>query len=310
MGLGRDEIEAILKEHIYQPIQRDILLIGRQTIYFSPREILALMQDFNISSALEMDQIKLDSYTKNRREGHRADLINDVSFFKMLGAKNVMALDHSPYEGANIMCDLSQPLPGYLYDTADFIVDGSTLDNTFNPVLTLQNLCNLLRPGGRILLGNVYSNDFEPYAILPPLWYQDFFTMNKFLDCKVYIIHTMPIEIVNMFCINLELLYNTTPDCYVGNFRSPYIMSTLVFAEKGKNSTTDVFPIQQHYRPEEQWTEYRKNLEIILNNPRPHIGRSRCPLSFTDVKRGHLFMNNKFEAVDPTLEARRIGIAL
>jgi hypothetical protein len=30
-------------------------------------------------------------------------------------------------------------------------VDGSTLDNTFNPALTLKNYCDMLRPGGRLL---------------------------------------------------------------------------------------------------------------------------------------------------------------
>ena len=308
MGLGIDAIEAVLKEHTFQPVNGDVLLIGRQTIYFSPLQILELMKNFGISSCLEIDQIELDKNTLNRREGYAADLISDFSFFNMLGARSVKALDHSPYEGAEIIHDLSQVLPTYLYGTADFIVDGSTLDNTFNPVLTLQNLVNLLRPGGRILLGNVYSNDYEPYNMLPPLWYQDYFTMNGFVDCKVYIIMTMPGEVTNNFCMNLDTLYNTTSDVYVGNFKSPYMMATMVFAEKGHKPMREVFPIQQHYRPKEHWDVYRKNLEVIMKHPRPHVCRSRSPLAYMDIKRGHLFMNSSFEAVDPTTEAKRLQL--
>ena len=39
----------------------------------------------------------------------------------------------------------------------DFVVDGSTLDNTFNPAQTLRNFAELLRPGGRLLTINAFS---------------------------------------------------------------------------------------------------------------------------------------------------------
>lgn len=306
MGLGIDAIEAILKEHTYQPIDGDVLLIGRQTIYFTPLNMLELMKAHNISSCLEMDQIELDTNTLNRREGYPVNLIKDFSFFKMLGVKSIKALDHSAYEGAEIIHDLSKPLPKSLHGISDFLIDGSTLDNTFNPMLTLKNMNELVRPGGRILLtGNVYSNDYECYNMMPPLWYQDYFTMNGFVDCKVYILMFMPDEVSNTFTLDLNILYNSTADIYVGNFKSPYIMCTMILAEKGANSTSDVFPIQQHYRPEAQWKIYKNNLDVIMNNPRPHVSRSRSPISFMDIKRGHLFMNQTFEAVDPTTEASR-----
>jgi hypothetical protein len=65
--------------------------------------------------------------------------------------ENIQALDRSDYEGANVIHDLNLPVTDRLKGIADLIVDGSTLDNTFNPALTLKNYCDMLRPGGRLL---------------------------------------------------------------------------------------------------------------------------------------------------------------
>jgi hypothetical protein len=101
--------------------------------------------------------------------------VADTELFHILGAKRVLALDHSAYEGADIIHDLTKPLPDELRGCADFVVDGSTLDNTFDPALTLRSYCEMLRPGGRLLACNMYSNDNLPYVMLPPHWFIDYF---------------------------------------------------------------------------------------------------------------------------------------
>lgn len=307
MGLTIFDLEVIIKEHLIRPICQDVLLIGSQSIYFTPDETLKLFNDYKIPSRLERDEIEIDTKTLNRRDEGR-QLIRDTSFFRMLGCRSVKALDHSDYEGAEIIHDLTKPLPSPLHGIADFIVDGSTLDNVFNPVLAINTLTELLRPGGRIILHNMYSNNYEPYNILPPIWYLDYFVMNKFVDCKVYIIVHMPHNISNVFCINLDLVRRWERENYVCNFISPFEMGILVTAEKGVNSTSDYYPIQQHYRPESEWKTYWNNLDEMFAYAKPHVCRSHFPLAIRDVKRGHLYLNDKFEAVDPGQEIAAKGI--
>src|SRR6185312_10673187 len=100
--------------------------------------------------------------------------------------------------GAEVIHDLTKPLPDHLKGIADFVIDGSTLDNTFNPALTIKNYADLLKPGGRLLTTNNCSNDHNPYVIIPPLWYLDYFLANGFADCKVYIGVCEPTR-VNLF---------------------------------------------------------------------------------------------------------------
>lgn len=306
MGLGFDAIDAIFREHKYRPINGDVVIIGRQTVYFSPNEILDLMRAYGIPSALPPEEITLDTETVNRRTDitQSKDLITDTSLFKILGVKSIRALDHSDYEGAEIVHDLMKPLPNELRGIADFIVDGSTLDNVFSPATAIKNFADLLRPGGRILMLNMLSNDHEPYTMLPPLWYLDYFAANRFLDCKVYILVFPPPKASNAFCINLDWLLDANR--HVSSFVSPHEMAVLVFAEKGEDSTADIFPAQQHYRSDREWSVFRKTFASFKNSPRPHLTRSRSPMSFFDVRGGYLFMNDAYEAVDPGTEAGRI----
>src|ERR1700675_192878 len=133
MGLGRDIVEAIVREHTYRPICGDVLLIGRQTVNLSPAQALEMVAAHGIDvSAVQAENLKLNTATINRsRATAGRDTISDAAFFNLLGLDRVKALDRSDYEGAEIIHDLGSPVPDELKCCADFVVDGSTLDNTF-----------------------------------------------------------------------------------------------------------------------------------------------------------------------------------
>ena len=90
-------------------------------------------------------------------------------------------------------------------------------------------------------MSNMYSNNYAPYAILPPLWFLDYFVVNGFTDCKIYILVSPEFEDYS----DLEAIYNKTDvftidlDCLshpgraVSPFVAPRVMVTIAFAEKG-----------------------------------------------------------------------------
>ena len=304
MGLTFPIVDALVRERVHRPLTGDVLLIGRQAVYFTPADILSLLRwhGIDVRGASERD-IEIDRSTHNRYAKIAVtDPITDRALFRLLGVPRVTALDHSDYEGAEIIHDLTKPVPPGLRNVADLIVDGSTLDNVFDPAMVIRNFADMLRPGGRLLTCNVYSNHHEPYAMLPPLWFLDYFVANGFADCKVYIlVGTTP---PNTFTIDIEALLD--PTRHVSAFASPFEMSTLVLAEKDEHSSSDVNPAQQHYRSQEDWARYRQALQRLKANPRPHIARSRGDITFFDVRGGHLFMDGDYIARDPLSEIRRL----
>ena len=136
MGLGLHAVDAIGREHAYRPITGDVLFIGRQATYFTPSGLAAQLRSHG--HAVHSSAIEVDRTTIHRLPGH-GDIVTDRSIFHALGIDGVKALDASAYEGAEIVHDLNRPLPDNLKATADFIVDGSTLDNVFDPAMTLRN---------------------------------------------------------------------------------------------------------------------------------------------------------------------------
>lgn len=303
MGIGSQIVEALAKENTYKPIRGEALLIGRQTVYYPVADLLELLRQQNIKPAIDPAEIEFDSSTIDRLGGfEEARLISDVSLMKVFGADRVLALDHSSYENADIVHDLRYPMPPQLFNCADIIVDGSTLDNVFTPSIVLQNFTRLLRPGGRMFLCNAYSSFETAYVILPPMWYVDYFVMNGFADCRVYVIlHSNAGS--NTFCVDLEKAHRLKRE--MGYFPTGEWAITLAFAEKGQSTTHDRLPIQQDYRTAEDWKVYDANLAAMLSSKRPHLARSNAPPIVPDVQGGYRYMNPRFEADDRALEKFR-----
>jgi SAM-dependent methyltransferase len=201
-------IELLHREHAFKPITGDLVLIGKQSIEQSTQ--------------------------------------TDIELFASLCDARFHALDVSDYEGADIIHDLNQPLPQALVGCADFIFDGSCLDNIFDVGTAMRSLSRLLRPGGRIVLmehGTAIQNALTTFS---PEWFFNFFAANEYEDCQVYL-GLFPFGMRKEWWLCLWEPFDqhdnpvpATPLC--GDFFN------LVIAEKGASSTDDRIPIQAQYR--------------------------------------------------------------
>ena len=145
MAIAPHLLEAIVREHRFRPITGDVVLLGRQTIQASPEHAADIIRAEGVSP----QDIPLQELDRRTLASKGKKYIRDDDFFRLLGVNSIRALDHSAYEGAEIVHDLNHPVPDVLSGVADLIVDGSTLDNLFSPSIALQNIARMLRPGGR-----------------------------------------------------------------------------------------------------------------------------------------------------------------
>jgi hypothetical protein len=307
MGIGRDFAEAILREHWFQPIAGDVVTVGRQRVDLSPAEAVEMMQERGIEVSIPEEQIPVDQSTLNRLSDR--PLISDVGFFGLLGARTIKAMDHSDYEGAEIIHNLSTPVPDELVNSVDVLIDGSTLDNVFDPASVLTNYARMLRRGGRLMAINHWTPHACAYVLPSPVWFLDYFVYNAWADCKVYLLafvksQANAAEAVNAFyCDPSCLMERGRPSL---NFICPHDMATFVIAEKGADSTADQRPTQQYYRSAADIERYRRNLAAFALVPRPHIVRSRHALAIEHPASGHLYIDHRYQAVDPEAERARI----
>ncbi len=269
MGIGINIAELCVKEHVRRPLG-ETMLFGRQTMFFTPRMALELLDGYGISAAA--GGIGIDRSTV----AASGDGIRDDEFFRLLGVKSIRVLDRSAYEGADLIHDLNFPIPDELDRSADFILDGSTLDNVWNPSVALTNMARILRPGGRIVSVNMASNHHGPYLVMSPTWVLDYFVVNRFADCRVAVTVIRADGAFNTFNLDLDSLNRNH---IAPNFESRHMMGLQFVAEKGHDSTWDRIPTQQQYRPSAEWDEYEDSLERIRLVPARRTGFWRSGVS-------------------------------
>lgn len=260
MGISPSDAKAIIREHAYRPITGDVVVLGRQTMFFTPADAAKMMLENSVTPAAT-------AASQDRTvAGAGQDFVTDDTFFRMLGVPRVIGLDHSDYEGAELIHDLNAPLPASMEGVADFILDGSTLDNLWAPSTALQSMARMLRPGGRLIAANAGSPFQTAASIFSPYWFLNYFAINQWLDCRVYL-KVMASRGWSVITVNPWA--QVDPPLPVG-----FPCSVVAFAEKGPDSTWDRLPTQRYYASPETHAEYRVAAERFWNSGRPHLMRS------------------------------------
>jgi len=284
MGLSLQLAEMIALESKHKPLPDVIHTVGRLAMGFTYEEAAFVLRRAGVEPRVV--KVEIDGSTIEGRNNPRP-VINDRTFFGMLGVSDVAAIDISDYEGAAIIWDLCSPIPDRLANTCDFIVGGSTLDNVFSPAQYIQNIARMLRPGGRWFEVN-HANDFSsPYVILTPPWYFDFFCVNMFSDCRVYVLEFAG-AVVHAYKTLVPLLRNQQVGWgLIDNFegREDITLAVVAFAEKGTESTWSEIPIQAPYRDARRVHEYGERLAALIGNPRPWLELRRTLSPPASLKR-------------------------
>jgi SAM-dependent methyltransferase len=270
MGLSLHLAEFIVMEHRHRPLPPVVHTLGRLFTGFDYDAAAAVMHRHGVTPA--QIPIEFDTETTEAQRRKQA-YITERMFFRMLGVRNVHAIDINAYEGADIVWDLCKPIPDEMEGRAEFIVGGSTLDNVFDAPQYLRNIVRLLKPGGRLFEVNHLNNHQRPYIILPPPWFYDYFVVNAFADCRVYVVEYSE----HAHAWRLEAFVNPQQQPgwgLIDNFDGDdtCTLVTVVFAEKGEGSTWAESPVQDAWRDAAQIKAYNERLAAIAACPRPDWG--------------------------------------
>lgn len=253
--------DAILQEHAYRAITGNGLLIGRQTMPFNPEEAKFMVKRRGFVPG---GTIEIDTQT---RYSEGKGFISDRSFFSLFCDAKFRSLDVTDYEGADIVHNMHDPIPDSLIGTVDFLWNGSCLDNMSDPIMAMRNCVHALKPGGRMMLMEMGSPHHNAYTMYSPAWFVDFFAINGFRDCKVYIclfnpddVHEGPYDVV------IWKRFEGTLYQFPIQWTKGKALLSFVIAEKGGDVAVKA-PVQGQYRANHD--EYRKGFERFQLAGRP-----------------------------------------
>jgi hypothetical protein len=158
------------------------LTLGRQRLYVSPAEVRQLASRY---------RPELRDQIADLRAGEPADAF----LHRFLDVRELIALDHSGYEGAALTHDLNQPLPARLHEQFDTVIDSGTLEHVFNLPIAVASCMQLVKRGGTLFLSapanNLCGHGF--YQFSPELWFRLFDNANGFtLTRLVLVTHPFP----------------------------------------------------------------------------------------------------------------------
>lgn len=171
MGLYKTAIIKILKVISDSNIKdKSLCMMGKQSIQMDLYTLKKVLNTLHISYDREI--FKMMSNMEN---------IDSYLFFKMIGIKEVHALDYSPFEGADLICDLNKDIPDYLEDKFDYIIDGGLLEHVYNVPKAMENMSKLLASNGIIIHispgGGLVNHGFYSFS---PLFFVDYYNENHF----------------------------------------------------------------------------------------------------------------------------------
>jgi hypothetical protein len=285
MGITPLHARLIVLEHKRRPLPPTVHLLGRQTVYLTVESAGMLIRACGIEP--QDASIELDVETRGAAALH-GEFVSDRMFFAMLGVKKVIAIDHTDYEGAEVIIDLNVPLPELHMNSVDFLFGGSVLDNIFDPATYMVNVSKLLRPGGRVFDQNVISQVHHPYLLVTPAWLLDYYVVNRFKNLQIYIAEQAAGGFVHMYGV-LASANEIVSD--FGPPRGSLSLGVIVIAEKGADSTADILPIQDQYRSEPDWAHYRACVQSMAgDDPLPTFAApTALELTKLDVRRSKSF---------------------
>ncbi len=121
----------------------NVAMVGRQSFF---PDALSLQQVFSVLGIAR----DAEAFLHENSYGE--------AYFSLLGARQVVSIDCSDYEGATVLHDMNTPLPGELRRRFSLVHDGGTLEHVFHVVQALKNCLEMVRVGGYFSMANVANN--------------------------------------------------------------------------------------------------------------------------------------------------------
>ena len=133
MGLDINGTKFLLYARARGVSFAETAMIGRQELLVDRRDLETNLRQVGLDITSEQIE-KMFTGTPPYAE----------SFFEALGAKEIVSIDASAYEGATVIHDLNEPIPDELKGRFSAVLDGGTLEHIFNFPAAIRNCMEMV----------------------------------------------------------------------------------------------------------------------------------------------------------------------
>src|SRR5665213_2499788 len=163
MGIDLNTAQLLIKAHKSGLKFGRMATLGRQGLHTNRPALISVLRASGYELSKDCIRKLLDPTTEYSED-----------FFSLFGVKEIVTIDVSDYEGAQIVHDMNRPIPGSLVSSFDLVLDGGTLEHIFDFPTTLRNATLMVRPNGQFIsitaANNLCGHGF--YQFSPELFYR------------------------------------------------------------------------------------------------------------------------------------------
>ena len=163
MGIDLNGAQLLIEAHKNGVSFKRMATLGRQGLHANRQALISILQKSGYEMSRDIVYRLSDPTT-----------IYSEDFLSLLGAEEIVAIDVSNYEGAQIIHDMNRPIPDRLTSSFDLVLDGGTLEHVFDFPTALRNATQMVRPNGRFIsltmANNFCGHGF--YQFSPELFYR------------------------------------------------------------------------------------------------------------------------------------------
>ena len=244
MGLSKPALRFLVREHRRQPLHGAWLTLGRQCLYATFDEFTQICREEGVGPReLPHDCSRLTNIP-SWQATPLARNTSDQAVLRALGADEVLALDYSGFEGAELVLDLNQPVRAGLHGRFQGVLDSGTLEHVFDVRAALSNVARMLRVGGRVIhispCNNFANHGFYQFS---PALLADFYQANAFAELQVYVAEEVGVDYQSSFWDMFQIDPGSPPVLMKSRRR----LLLVVVAQKTATSTSDRVPLQGFY---------------------------------------------------------------
>jgi SAM-dependent methyltransferase len=249
MGISIDMARALMQEGARRKFEGKIITLGVQDIFLDAGTFTSILNEFQVNPRLKLELSAKPSLSKD-------GFISDASFFKSIGFNDLLRLDATDYEGADIIFDLNRKMqllggadvkdgPRSALGEVDVVLNGGTLEHVFNVPVVLENIFKMLKIGGRVIHVAPCSNHIDHgFYMFSPTFFSDYLVANKFELNEFKIVKYYPDT--SRRWETLDYVPGTLTGISMGGADNA-MYATYIVATKQSSSTWDVVPQQGMY---------------------------------------------------------------
>src|SRR2546426_934602 len=168
MGMDFNVIKVLLwAKNLGASFERTATL-GRQGFECTPRRLQRAARDFGLFATVQD--------VKHCFQRPPLGALYADEFLRLIGAKEIVSVDRSDFEGATLLHDLNEPFPDEERGRFNLVFDGGTLEHIFNYPAALRHCLELVGTGGHFITiapaHNMMGHGF--YQISPELFFRVF----------------------------------------------------------------------------------------------------------------------------------------